>query len=337
MSVAVRDFAKRPDNDRRDLFMATAEAMKVHQAIVEKDFWVCWILDYLFQESQWKDKIIFKGGTSLSKAYGAIHRFSEDVDLILDWSLLGLTEAEAFEDRSGKKQDEFRDEVDRRLLDFLKNDLTPVLETELRTRLGRETKIVQEEKLILIEYPRSFSSEAIRPEIILEIGPRALAEPNEQKDVRSFAAEKFPALFVRQFTTVTTVLAERTFWEKATILHHEAHKTNDKSLHRCSRHYYDLYQLGRTPILDKALKRLDLLEEVVHFKMKFYRRKWAKYEDAKPGTLRLLPPDHNLSPLKKDYASMQAMIFGAIPKFDEIMEGLAAVETEINSRGRIQQ
>jgi len=317
--------------------MATAEAMKVHQAIIEKDFWVCWILDYLFQDSPWKDDLAFKGGTSLSKAFGAIERFSEDIDLILDWRLLGYTGTEAFKDRSGKKQDEFRDEVDSRLLNFLKNDLTRVLETELRTRSGHETRIAQEGKWILIEYPRSFSSEAIRPEIILEIGPRALAEPNEQKDIRSFVAEKFPALFTRQFTTVTTVLAERTFWEKATILHREAHKANGKNLHRHSRHYYDLYQLGQTPILDKALKRLDLLEEVVRFKMKFYRCPWAKYEDAKPGTLRLLPPDNNLFTLKRDYESMQAMIFGAIPKFDEIMEGLAAVETEINSRGRIQQ
>jgi predicted nucleotidyltransferase component of viral defense system len=80
----MRDMARRPENDRRELFRATAQAMRVHEAIVEKDFWVCWILDYLFQDSPWKASMVLKGGTSLSKVYGAIERFSEDIDLILD-------------------------------------------------------------------------------------------------------------------------------------------------------------------------------------------------------------------------------------------------------------
>ena len=83
------NIARLPPNDRRDLFRAAAQRMMVNEAIVEKDFWVCWTLDYLFHESPWQDKLAFKGGTSLSKAYGVIERFSEDIDLILDWTLLG--------------------------------------------------------------------------------------------------------------------------------------------------------------------------------------------------------------------------------------------------------
>jgi hypothetical protein len=329
----LRNVARLPENDRKELFRATAQQMQVHEAIIEKDFWVCWILDYLFQDSPWKDSLAFKGGTSLSKAYGAIERFSEDIDLILDWSLLGYSEAEAFMDRSGKKQDIFRDEVDSRLVDFLKNEFVPVLESDMRARLTDELGIDQEGKLILIEYPRSFSNEAIRPEVILEIGPKGLAVPNEQKRVGPYSASEFPRLFTLPAILVRTVTAERTFWEKATILHREAHKTDDKNLHRISRHYYDLYRLGQTPILEQALGQLDLLSEVVNFKMKFYRCPWAKYEEAKPGTLRLLPPNDNLSALKRDYESMQEMLFGSVPSFDEIMEGLNTIEAEINGRG----
>ena len=83
------NIARLPPNDRRDLFRAAAQQMRVNEAIVEKDFWVFWTLDYLFYDSPWQDKRAFKGGTSLSKAYGVIERFSEDIDLILDWTLLG--------------------------------------------------------------------------------------------------------------------------------------------------------------------------------------------------------------------------------------------------------
>lgn len=103
----MRDMARRSEKDRCDLFRATAQAMRVHEAIVEKDFWVCWILDYLFHDSPWKDRLAFKGGTSLSKAYGAIERFSEDIDLILDWQLLGYAEEEVWKERSLNKQNAF--------------------------------------------------------------------------------------------------------------------------------------------------------------------------------------------------------------------------------------
>ena len=306
--------------------------MQVREAIIEKDFWVCWILDYLFHDSPWKNSLAFKGGTSLSKAYGAIERFSEDIDLILDWTLLKYSEAEVFKDRSGKKQDVFREEVNSRLVSLLKNEFVPVLESDMRARLSDKIGIAQEGKLIFVEYPRSFSNEAIRPEVILEIGPKGLAIPNEQRSIGPYSASAFPRLFTVPAILVRTITAERTFWEKATILHREAHKTDEKNLHRVSRHYYDLYRLGQTPILDRALDRIDLLEEVVGFKMRFYRCNWAKYEAAKPGSFRLLPPDSNLPALKRDYESMREMLFGAVPSFDEVLTGLSALEAKINIR-----
>ncbi len=327
----MRDFARLPENDRRDIFRATAQAKTIHEAIVEKDFWVCWVLDYLFCDSPWKDKIIFKGGTSLSKAYGAIQRFSEDVDLIIDWSLIGYTKAEAFAERSNKRQDEFCNKASRRTIELLKEDFSPKLRNDLGDRLGADIEINQEGQSLFIGYPQSFSNESIRQRIILEIGPKALHVPNERRLIRSYAAEKYPMQFTIPATEVCTVSAERTFWEKATILHQEANRPEDKSMPlRYSRHYYDLYQLSQKGIFKKALEQIEMLPDVARFKMKFFRCGWAKYNEARPGMLKLTPPGYRIDELMKDYNSMQAMLFGHIPTFDDIMAGIASLEMKIN-------
>ncbi len=327
----MRDIARRPEKDRSELFRATSQAMRVHEAIVEKDFWVCWILDYLFHESPWKDRLAFKGGTSLSKAFGAIERFSEDIDLVLDWKLLGYSDVEPWEDRSTTKQDAFGKEANHKASKFLSKDFIFALRRDLTIRAGFAMEIEATGQDVLVRYPKAFSLEAILPQVKLEIGPLAAWTPNEEKSIRPYAAEHFPHLFKKPNTVVRTISAERTFWEKATILHQEAHRGPDKPLPpRYSRHYYDLYRLSLLPVSASALSKLNLLEEVARFKMRFYRCPWAMYEQARPGSLRLLPPERNLPHLKKDYRDMQAMLFGSIPSFDEIMSGLTSLEKKIN-------
>jgi len=129
-----------------------------------------------------------------------------------------------------------------------------------------------------------------------------------------------------------TVLPERTFWEKVTILHREAYRKEDQAFpSRYSRHYYDLYCMSEFSVKERALADTDLLARVVAFKNKFYRCPWAHYEFAKCGTMRLLPPNYNIQNLRNDYEHMQNMIFGEKPNFDVILEGLAKLEKEINS------
>ena len=126
--------------------------------------------------------------------------------------------------------------------------------------------------------------------------------------------------------------AERTFWEKATILHHEAHRPQDSVVpERYSRHYYDLCLMAADESLRaSALGRLELLNDVVIFKKKFYPRGWANYDTAVRGTLRLVPPDRVLRAMEKDYGAMQEMIFGRCPSFEDIITSLTALENEIN-------
>jgi hypothetical protein len=142
----------------------------------------------------------------------------------------------------------------------------------------------------------------------------------------------FPKAFRQASTPVRTIDAERTFWEKTTILHQEAHREPEKALpQRYSRHYYDLYRMSLLPIREQAIARMDLLDEVVEFKKRFYRSPWANYDAAHPGGLRLSPASHCRKALAEDYASMRAMLFGSIPSFETIEQGLADLERQINA------
>ena len=330
----MRNIARIAAEDREALFHNTAEAMKMTDAIIEKDFWVCYMLDYLFHRCKWKDHIAFKGGTSLSKAYGLIERFSEDIDLILDWRVLGYGIDEPWEQRSNTKQDIFNKEANTRAEDFLKNVFLPAIVKDLTAEIGVEVKCFIDEKdpqTVKIAYPNSFYDSSILQEIRLEIGALAAWTPVKVADITPYAAQEYGRLFKQPSTDILTVLPERTFWEKVTILHREAFREADRPFpSRYSRHYYDLYRMMQTEVKDNALADNDLLTRVVEFKDKFYRCPWARYDLAKRGSMRLMPPDYNLDKLRDDYEHMQNMLFGEKPSFEEIMGGIAKLETEIN-------
>ena len=133
---------------------------------------------------------------------------------------------------------------------------------------------------------------------------------------------------------VRVIRAERTFWEKATILHHEAHRpAGNLQPARYSRHYYDLARMAASPVRAAALADFDLLAEVVAFKQRFYPRGWARYELAVPGSLSLVPNGEVLKAVEADYRAMQGMIFGSIPAFQDNLLALTGLESEIN-RGK---
>lgn len=330
----MRRIATISEEDRQALFHNTAAKMGLPDAIIEKDFWVCWMLDYLFHRSAWKDKIAFKGGTSLSKTYGLIERFSEDIDLILDWRVLGYAFDEPWKDRSNRQQEIFNEEANVRTERFLSEIFVPAIKSDLLSELKNIDCYVDnsDPQTVIFAYSNSFAEASILPVIRLEIGALAAWTPAAIKPIKPYAAEYYPKLFSQPQTDVLTVLPERTFWEKATILHREAYRPNGRAVPaRYSRHFYDLYKMANSSVKDKALADLELLEKVVAFKQKFYRCPWAKYEFAKVGTLKLLPPDYNLKAFEDDYAHMQNMLFGHKPTFSELLSGLSKLQNEINS------
>ncbi len=318
--------------ERRELFAETAARKGMTPAIVEKDFWVCWTLGRLFAHPDLSRVLMFKGGTSLSKVFNLIERFSEDIDLILDWRVV-VGEVDPQAERSATKQEALNKSIGAKAADYIGRELLPMISGVVDPMCRCELADDDPHALKVI-YPNAFSDDYLRPEVRLEIGPLAAWMPHDRYRIHPYAAEAFPQLFKQADCEVHAIRAERTFWEKATILHHEANRPPDSAQpSRYSRHYYDLAMMAEAPVKGTALADLALLADVVEFKRRFYPRGWAQYVLAKPGTFKLVPPGKVLAVVEKDYAAMRNMIFGRYPTFDEIMATLRALEREINELG----
>lgn len=334
----MREFAALPQEDRADALIVAAQERGMHPAIVEKDFWVCWTLDYLFGESAYKDSFAFKGGTSLSKGFNLIERFSEDIDLIFDWRLLGYGLDEPWEKRSNTKQDAFVRQINEDAASFLREKLMPEMQAYLDEQHIANASLRIDEgdpQTLRFFYPQSFSDDSILQEIRLETGALAAWTPTTVARIRPYIAEEFPDAFARPEASVLTVSPERTFWEKATILHKEAFRTNGRFPSRYSRHYYDLYKLAHSDVKERALSDTALLKSVVDFKTTFWRSNAARYDLCVPGTLRLMPPEDSMLLVEQDYASMRNMIFGMAPGFEELISEIAILEADINDRAEL--
>lgn len=316
--------------DRSALFTETAAKLATTPAITEKDFWVTWVLHRLFADPQLSKLLMFKGGTSLSKAYGLIERFSEDIDLILDWRVLKAAVDDPLAIRSKSKQDRLNQQISEEAQFFIADSLLTRVQAALSGVCVCEIS-AEDPHVINVSYPASFPDTYLRPEVRLEIGPLAAWLPHEDRIISSYVANAFGHLFDRPDCTVRVISAERTFWEKATILDHEAHRPegNVQPL-RYSRHYYDLARMAVTPVRERALANMELLSDVVEFKQRFYPRGWARYELAKPGSIKLVPPESVLRVIERDYRAMRNMIFGEVMDFSEIMKRLQSLEDEIN-------
>ena len=215
----------------------------------------------------------------------------------------------------------------------------PRMEADMREMIGKDVAVKmdpddKEQCTVNFFYPHVFSTNYLRDEIRLEIGPLAEWVPSHPVKISPTVAEQYPAVFRQVDTIVPTVDVERTFWEKVTILHKTASSCKQKGIPtRYARHYYDLYQMSISEVKDKAFKRRELLEQDIRFKLKFYYSKNASYETASIGTLRLVPDENAIKDLKADYDHMKDMIYGEKPSFNEIIETIAKLEEEINGLG----
>jgi hypothetical protein len=322
-------------NNQKAIFENTAQKMGVRVAIIEKDYWVCLVLEYLFHKSEHKNNFAFKGGTSLSKCFGLIKRFSEDIDIILNWELLGFKKDEPWFERTISKQGKFNNEVNRRTEKFISETFLQKFVTEFSKTIGKNVKAEVDEtekQTINFYYPRIYDNESILPLIKIEMGALAAWTPTEQVEVTPYIFEIYPKLANQKFIKIKTCSIERTFWEKVTILHREANRPKSSKMPmRYSRHYYDLYCISKSKYKLSALKQIQLLEKVVDFKIKFYSSNWAKYEEAKAGQLKIIPPEYRMNDLENDYKLMSEMFFDVPISFDIIIKELENLENEINS------
>jgi hypothetical protein len=336
-------------SERSALFGETGAARGVADTIIEKDFWVCWTLKRLF-EPQKADAptLVFKGGTSLSKAFGAIRRFSEDIDLSFDRADLGYTgdrdpgREGISKKQAGKLIEDLVGDVEKHIAE----KLLPALRSAIAKQLGEPPNgewsleiDPSDPQTVNFHYPTALPKKEyegmayITPRAKLEFGARGDPWPTEEKTIRPYAADDFPGFFEEPDCTVTVLSARRTFWEKATALHAEAHRPKDSPTPQYfSRHYYDIAMLIDTEDGKAAAADFELLEQVANHKAVFFRSAWASYDTARPGTLQLVPSEARLKDLRADYRDMAPMMFDEKPLwFDEILARIQKLQDTINA------
>jgi hypothetical protein len=327
--------------DERELFFRAATEIKnMPFEIIEKDYWVVWVLERLFSLEKLKSHLTFKGGTSLSKIYGLIDRFSEDIDLSIERDFFGFGAPHNPENAtSKKKQNAIIDNLSKTCSAYVQTqmltDLQDAFAAELRTTEGWQIFSDPEDpdgQTLLFEYPSKTSKTGyIRPLIKIEIGARSEHWPVSEHQVQSYTKEALKEKIHESEIVVRVLNAERTFWEKATILHQYAHLPDDKKLPpRLSRHFYDFFRLLKSSIKKKAIEEIVLLERVANHKSIYFASGWASYGTARKGTLKLVPPPRVLKDLEKDYVLMQAMLFREIPDWNLILATIAQFENEFN-------
>jgi len=222
-------------------------------------------------------------------------------------------------------------------------ELLPALQAAIGSKIRRGEKWDvrpdeddPDKQTLLFEYPTSFAPNAagyIRRVVKIEMGARADHWPCETKTVMPYVAEQFPQGFRAVNCALKALSVERTFWEKATILHSEYFRPVDKpSPARLSRHYCDFHELIRKGVAKQATDQLELLKRVSEHKGLFFKSSWAKYDEAAKGTLRIAPPEHRMKAMREDYARMQEMFFGQPPLFDPMMNALKQWELQFNQK-----
>ncbi len=323
--------------DERRLYIDQAAIQRnVSAVVLEKDFWVCWLLGLLFG-SEFAGSLVFKGGTSLSKVFGVIERFSEDIDLSLSPEFLQLPAAKPGRNQANK----WMTRAEAACAHAVKTQIAPALEAAAETVLGKRnggwfeylTDPSTNSPVLLFHYPSTQPAafDYLKRSVKLEFGSLTDQQPVGRHGVRPWVADVLPVAFPDWQCEVVALEVERSFWEKATILHTEYHRPAEKPMpDRFSRHYSDTAALARHPRAGRAIHQHDLRNRVEAWKGQFFGSSWATYDLAKPGTFRLIPPTGRLPALRRDYQAMRDMYLSEPPSFDDILATLADLEGRIN-------
>jgi hypothetical protein len=332
-----------PARDRLDLFLETANRLGTPVGNVEKDFWVCWTLDVLYNRlPAGRPRLLFKGGTSLSKAYGLIQRFSEDIDVTVFRDDLGeAASVEELEALSGKRRraklDAIRDACRAYITGPLRETISDLVhhETDGSGRVEIDAAD-QEGQTLLVWYPEVDPRDGayVRPAVRIESGAKSALDPNQLVTLRPYVADEADALDL-SVSRVTAIKPALTFWDKVVIAHglrrwFERQGVLRQEGQRISRHYYDLHQLFSSEVGKVALADRDLGTGCVRHARMFFNRPDFDLASAKPGTFALTPVDRMIDALKRDYEKTVPMVFGEPPDFDTILKSIRELEAIVN-------
>ena len=337
------------ERDRRDLFVGASTRLGTAEQNIEKDFWVCWTLDALFNElAAGGPRLLFKGGTSLSKGYGLIERFSEDIDITVFREDIGqAATVEELETLSGKKRNARLEAIKAACQEYIQGPMLERLSAMLRqtlqaANLNENRARVEHDpadpdgQSLLLWYPTATAegNAYIRRAIKIESGAKSALDPHAPVVVKPYIADDLPN-FDLAVGNVTTVDPSRTFWDKVVILHGLRRWWDRRGElrgggQRVSRHYYDVYWLLASETGRKATEDADMAQDCVRHARMFFNRPDLDLASAVPGSFALTPHDGMLADLRRDYVAMSGMVFGPIPTVDEVVVAISKLERRLN-------
>lgn len=335
-----------PEQEKRDVFESAARRLDTLPSYIEKDFWVCLVLDTLFNRLPGgHPRLLFKGGTSLSKGFGLIRRFSEDIDLVVcreDLGFAGNQDPTVSEGLSNSGRNALFQRLKEACSDYVLGELKDQL-TTLIDQVAEGCRILPDEDdvaqmTLLVEYPTLYPTNDLPyvvPRVRIEAGARSALDPNVGCSLAPYVAEELPD-WPLGVDGIRVLAPERTYWEKLLILHglHCGYRDGQRlpaDKDRISRHYYDVAVITGTDVGRSALSNTGLLHEVRGHNLIAFRQAWKRFEEAVPGTVRLVPQGELRSAIERDYRAMEGMILGEPPAFGWIIEQIQHAEAVVNA------
>lgn len=318
-----------------DIYALAHEKTGVSQVVLEKDWWVTAVLRALFA-LPYAEHLSFKGGTSLSKCYNLIERFSEDIDIAVYRDFLGYG--------GNLSKTQINDKLRRAACSFVRDklqfDVAKKLENQciksdlFSVNVNITPVTTTDPEIIEIHYKSLFpQSNYVKPIVKLEVTGRSMNEPLRKTPLQSFVDEAyFDKSFAEKPFEVNAVVPERTFLEKICLLHEEFAKPQEfMRTERMSRHLYDLVKLYDAGIAENALKDKELYNSIVAHRRVFVALKGFDYDTLSPKTIKIVPPDFIISQWQQDYETMrETMIYGESLSFNKLIDKIKQLNEKIN-------
>ncbi|MDB4890691.1 MAG: hypothetical protein JWL61_2546 [Gemmatimonadetes bacterium] len=333
-----------PRRDRRDLFLTAAQRLGTTVGNIEKDFWVCWTLNVLYHGLPPNSpRLLFKGGTSLSKAYDLIQRFSEDIDVtVFRDDLDQPASADELGALSGRQRRAKLDAIREACHAYVIGPLRAAVATRVTDATDGQGHVDidpgdADGQTLLVSYPavEDIGDAYVRPVVRIELGAKSALDPHRPASIRPYIAADSPGLDFN-VADVMTIEPARTLWDKIVIAHglrrwYEQRRALRQEGERISRHYYDLHcllhsDMGGAALADRALGA----DCVRHARMFFFDRPDYDLASARSGSYALAPVSGMIDALNRDYAAMVPMIFGDAPRFTEIVESIRSIDAIVN-------
>ncbi len=344
-------FQAQSEDTRRGVFTATSRRLGITEFLAEKDYWVCRVIDIIMKEPPWVPKKYFKGGTSLSKGFGYIQRFSEDVDIVFNRHSLSCDERRKFQGDDDPADPNacfpsrnMREARFDKLKDACANHMQGPLQQKLE-RLLPECEIAVSEndpQTLFVQYPTLFGggpgedeNNYFQPSIKVEGGARSAQSPSVNRAIAPYIQEEVSGTLDLTINAVTMIAPVRTFLEKVSIIHGINCRFRDedrlpRDRDRVSRHAYDLARLAQCAAGRQAVCNRALLEDVRQHNQLAFRSAWRRHEQLVPGQILLRMAPEVANAMRQDYVRMQDMMFGERPDWDWVAEQIDQVHQSIN-------